>query len=151
VTGIGDRWPFGTTDGAPASRPNVVDMEGVLIAILRDDAAGEQARAMLCDRGFDDDALRLYRAEQIVAYDDEFRTGRSLTGKIVGAVVDDRVAMSEYVLYGREGCSALWVLVPERDDANSVVRWLADEDAVFVWYHWHGRVEAIPLRDRPGR
>jgi hypothetical protein len=120
-------------------------MEGVLIAILRDEASGQHARAMLCERGFGDDTLRLYAGAQIVAYDDEFRARRSLTGRVVGAVVDDREAMSEYVDYGHEGCSALWVLVPDRDDANSVVRWLADEETVFVWYHGHGRVEAIPM------
>jgi hypothetical protein len=142
---IGDRWPFGTTDGRPESRPNVVDMEGVLVAILRDDRAGEQAAARLRTRGFDDDRVRLYRADQIVAYDEEFRDTRSLPGKVLGAVVDDREAMAEYVAYGRDGCSALWVLVPDRDDASSVVRGLADEAAVFVWYHGHGRVEAIPM------
>jgi hypothetical protein len=140
-----DRWPFGTTDGKPASRPKVVDMEGVLVAILRDTAAGERARAELRDRGHDEGALRLYTPEEIVAYDEEFRADRSLTGKVIGAVVDDRDAMSEYVEYGRQGCAALWVLVPDRDDANSVVRALADQDARFVWYHGRNRIDAIPM------
>jgi hypothetical protein len=144
-----DRWPFGTTDGTPASRPKVVDMDGVLVAMLRDDAAGEAAAAMLGARGYDDRRLRLYRADQIVGYDEEFRDTRSLTGKVVGAVVDDREAMAEYVAYGREGCSALWVLVPDRDDANAVVRALADQPTVFVWYHGHGRIEAIPMDPGP--
>jgi hypothetical protein len=145
VVDPGDRWPFGTTDGKPESRPKVVDMDGVLVAILRDTAAGERARAELIDRGHDDGALRLYTPAEIVAYDEEFRANRSLTGKVIGAVVDDRDTMSEYVAYGREGAAALWVLVPDRDDANAVVRALADLDARFVWYHGRGRIDAIPL------
>ncbi len=140
-----DRWPFGSTDGGPQSRPLVVDLDGVLIAILANATAGEQVRSMLRERGFDDRTVRLYTGEQIVAYDEEFRSSRKLSGKIVGAIVDDRDTMEEYVEYGRTGCSALWVLVPVREDANKIVRWLADEETVFVWYHGKDRFEAIPM------
>jgi hypothetical protein len=140
-----DRWPFGTTDGGPSSRPAVVDLDGVLIAILDDAAAGEHARDMLTQRGFSEQQLRLYSADQIVAYDDEFRDNRNLGGRLIGAVVDDRQAMDEYVDYARGGSSALWVLVPIREDANKVVRWLADEPVRFIWYHGHDGVETIPM------
>jgi hypothetical protein len=148
VVDPGDRWPFGTTDGGPASRPKVVDMEGVLVAMLRDASAGAHALETLRDRGYSDAELRLYPPEQIVAFDEEFREQRTLADKVIGVVVDDRETMSEYVDYARQGCAALWVLVPDRDDANAVVRALADEDAVFVWYHGHGRIEAIPMAEK---
>jgi hypothetical protein len=149
VTDPGDRWPFGTTDGGPASRPKVVDMEGVLVAMLRNASAGAHALATLKERSYSDAELRLYTAEQILAFDQEFREHRTITEKVIGAVVDDREAMNDYVDYARQGCSALWVLVPDRDDASAVVRVLADEDTVFVWYHGHGRIEAIPMADEP--
>jgi hypothetical protein len=151
VVDPGDRWPFGTTDGGPASRPKVVDMEGVLVAMLRDASAGAHALATLKERGYSDAELRLYPAEQILAYDADFREHRTLAGKVIGAVVDDREAMGDYVDFARRGCSALWVLVPDRDDASAVVRVLADEHAVFVWYHGHGRIEAIPMAEGPTR
>jgi hypothetical protein len=142
---LDDRWPFGTTDGGPSSRPAVVDLEGVLIAMLQDAASGEAARSSLCEHGFNDQTLRLYTAEQILAYDEEFRSNRSLGGRIIGAVVDDRAAMKQYVEHARTGCSALWVLAPIREDANKVVRWLADQHVAYIWYHGHDGVETIPM------
>jgi hypothetical protein len=144
-----DRWPFGETDGGPASRPLVPVLEGVLIAVLADDAAAAHARETLLAAGFGAQDLRLYTGAQIVAYDDEFRANRTLTGRVVGAVVDDRDAMGRYVEYGRAGRAALWVRVPEREDANRVVRRLADEDTVHIWYHGRDRVEEIPMAPRP--
>jgi hypothetical protein len=145
VAGSDARWPFGPTDGTPASRPLVPVLEGVLVAVLRDGDAAEHARQALAARGVADDDLRLYTAEQIVAYDEEFRATRSFTGRVVGAVADDRDAMTRYVEHGRAGRAALWVRVPEREDANRVVRHLADEDTVHIWYHGRDRVEEIPM------
>jgi hypothetical protein len=141
----GDRWPFGTTDGGPATRPAIVDMDGVVIAMLRDTAAGESARAKLAEHGFDEQSLRLYPAEQILAFDEEFRSNRKLGSRIIGAVVDDRAAMDQYVEFARTGSAALWVLTPVREDANKVVRWLADEPVLFIWYHGPDGVETLPM------
>jgi hypothetical protein len=140
-----DRWPFGATDGGPSSRPTIVDLEGVLIAMLADTESGESARRSLLEHGFNDQTLRVYTPEQILEYDDEFRSNRSLGGRIIGAVVDDRGAMEKYVDYARTGSSALWVLAPLREDANKVVRWLADENVQYIWYHAHDGVETIPI------
>jgi hypothetical protein len=140
-----DRWPFGATDGGPQSRPVVVDMDGVLIAILASTEAGEHAKAVLSEHGFDDQTLRLYTGEQIVAHDEEFRADRKLGERLVGLVVDHREAMEEYVAYGRNGCSALWILAPIREDANKVVRWLADEETQYLWYYGKDGVETFPM------
>jgi hypothetical protein len=140
-----DRWPFGTTDGGPTSRPTVVNLDGVLVAMLADDTAAAAARATLSEQGFDDDRLRLYTSEQILEYDDAFRSNRSLSGRIIGSVVDDREAMRQYVEYARNGGAALWVLAPVREDANKVVRWLAEQPVLFVWYHGHDGVETLPM------
>ena len=140
-----ERWPFGTTGGTPENRPLMVDMDGVLVAILANDAAGEHAVASLGALGFSDQDLRFYPSSEMLLYEEEFRSERTLTGRLVGAFVDDSDSMAQYVEFAKEGHSALWVLVPLRDDANRVVRALADEKTLFIWYHGHDQVETIPM------
>ena len=140
------KWPFGKSDGGPQGRPLIVDLENVLIAILPDTAEGERALTSLRHLGFPDARLRLYTSEQILSYDEEFRSARGLTGRIVGAVVDGKDAMTQYVMYARDGCSAVWVLVSDRSDANRVLRSLVDHHPKFVWYHGPGGVETVLLR-----
>ena len=139
-------WPFGSTDGGPASRPVRVHLEDVLIMVLPDDDAGLQALDALREHGFPDERLRLYSSEQIVAYDKAFRDERGLAGKVVGTLVDDNPLMSAYVRYGEEGCSALWVQLAHRDDANQVIRSLTDLGLRQVWYHGRRGVEALRIR-----
>jgi hypothetical protein len=138
-------WPFGSTDGGPRSRPLVVHLEDVLVLILPDDDAGVRALELLREDGFDDDRLRLYDAGQIVEYNAEFRSERSLTGRLVGTVVDDNPLMSAYVRYGEEGCSALWVQLAHRDDATQVIRSLTDLGLRHVWFHGRRGIETLDL------
>ena len=84
-----DRWPFGSSDGGPESRPLIVDMEGVLVAICENDAAGEHALAALSELGIDAAHLRFYSSAQILRYEEEFRSDRTLTGRLIGGFVDD--------------------------------------------------------------
>jgi hypothetical protein len=139
------RWPFGGTDGSPDTRPLIVEMEGVLVAIMDSDASGRHALEALSALGIEADRLRYYSSEEILVYEAEFRSDRTLTGRLIGAFVDDADSMAQYVEFGREGRSAVWALVPEREDANRVVRTLADENTLFIWYHGHDQVETIPM------
>ena len=139
-------WPFGRTDGGPRSRPLVVHLEDVLIMVLPDDEAGRQALELVRDLGFADERLRLYSSEEIVTYDEAFRSERGLTGRVVGTFVDDNPLMDAYRRYGEEGCSALWVQLAHRDDANQVLRSLTDLGLRQVWFHGHRGVETL----RPG-
>ena len=140
------RWPFGATDGGPGSRPMVVNLENVLIVILAGDDAGAQADEALRAMGYTDENLRRYTSEQIVTYDEAFRSGRGLKEKVVGALVDDGDSMDRYVEYAREGCSALWILTVDRDDANRLIRRLADYEIVFVWFHGSEGLETMRVR-----
>jgi hypothetical protein len=139
-------WPFGSTDGGPASRPLVVHLEDVMIAVLPDAAAGERAREILSEHGFGPERVRVYTGEQIVEYDEEFRASRGMAGKVVGTVVDDREAMGAYVEHGREGRSAVWVQLRHRDDANPVLRSLSELGPLLVWFHGQRGVEVLKLR-----
>ena len=138
-------WPFGSTDGGPRSRPLVVHLEDVLILVLPDDAAGTRAHELLEEHGFAAERLRLYTSEQIVAYDEAFRSERSLPEKVVGTIVDDNPLMGAYVRYGEEGCSALWVQLAHRDDATSVIHSLTDLGLRHVWFHGRRGVETLSL------
>jgi hypothetical protein len=138
-------WPFGSTDGGPRSRPLVVHLEDVLVLVLPDDATGAQALDLLRQQGFADDRLRLYTSEQIVAYDEAFRSERSLPERVVGTLVDDNPLMGAYRRYGEEGCSALWVQLAHRDDATSVIRSLTDLGLRQVWFHGRRGVETLRL------
>lgn len=140
-----ERWPFGDSDGGPSTRPRVVDLDGVLIAVLEDTPAGERAKAWLAESGISERRLRLYTGEEIVAFDEAFKANRSLGERIVGAVVDDRDAMDLYVEYGGEGRSALWVLVPDRQDANRVVRLLSRETVLHIWYYGRDGVQTLRM------
>jgi hypothetical protein len=145
VTQSRDRWPFGESDGGPADRPVVVKLEGVLIAMVRDTAAADAAVRALRTLGIGERSIRCYSSEQIVAFDDEFRSNRNIAQRVVGAFVDDGGAMDQYVQYGRAGAGAVWVAVPERRDADRVVRALSDIDVLHVWYHGRGRAETLRL------
>ena len=138
-------WPFGSTDGGPGSRPMVVHLDNVLIAMLTDTGAGERAVDVLREHGYPDERLRLYTGEQIVAYDEEFKAARGVAGKVVGAVVDDTKTMGAYCDYGDEGCSAVWVKLAHRDDANQVIRSLRDCGLRQVWFHGKRGVETLHL------
>jgi hypothetical protein len=80
------KWPFPPTDGGPLSRPLVVDLKNVLVAIVADERAAAAARTTLFQQGVPEQNLRLYTAEQIVAFDDEFRDSRGLRARLVGAL-----------------------------------------------------------------
>jgi hypothetical protein len=139
-------WPFGSTDGGPASRPLVVHLEDVLIMVLPDDDAGHRALEALREHGFPDERLRLYTSAQIVEYDRAFRDERGLAGKVVGTIVDDNPLMGAYLRYAEEGCSALWVQLAHRDDATQVIRSVTDLGLKQVWYHGRRGVEALRIR-----
>ena len=137
------RWPFAGTDGGPGSRPLVVDLENVLVAVLTSDEAAERAERALRTMGFTDENLRRYTSGQIVAYDEAFRSGRGLKERVVGALVDDAPSMSQYVELARVGGAALWILTRDRDDANRLIRHLADFEIVYLWFHGSEGLETL--------
>jgi hypothetical protein len=112
---------------------------------MLDDAAAARGEATLRANGFTDETLRVYTSAEMLAADEEFRAGRRLRDRLVGSLVDDNAAMTRYVDFGREGRSAVWVLTKDGDDANRVVRHLAD-DVLFIWYHHGGGVQTMQIR-----
>lgn len=136
------KWPFPPTDGGPRSRPRIVNLENVLIAMVDDAHKAEQTLRAV---GLAADHLRAYTSEEILAYDAAFRASQGLLDRTIGSVVDDSGAMAEYVEYAREGRGAIWVLVADRSDANRVIRHLSDDGLVHVWFHGPKGAEVLHL------
>ena len=76
--------------------------------------------------GFAERDLRVYTSQQILDSWERFQAERSLAQRVAGAVTDDPETIEQYFGYARQGRAALWVHVPDDDDADRAVRGLAD-------------------------
>jgi hypothetical protein len=113
-----------------------VDLDGVLVVLLADDAAGAHAYRTLTDLGVDPDRLRLFWSVQVVVHEEERRRDLARSGRAA-------TATAEYAAAARSGCSALWVLAPTRAEVAQVASALAAERTKLVRYHCDGRVETL--------
>jgi hypothetical protein len=80
----------------------------------------------LAEAGFAETDLRVYTSQQILDDHERFLAQRTVARRVVGAVTDDPATIELYFGYARDGCSALWVHVPNDADANRAIRSLAD-------------------------
>jgi hypothetical protein len=141
-------WPTGMSDQDPAARdrPLVFSPQGFLVAILEDADHAEQAKAGLTEAGFAETDLRVYTSQQILDSWERFQAERSLAQRVAGAVTDDPETIELYFGYARNGCSALWVHVPEEADAKRAIRDLADYQVLHIRYYGHDRQEDLHIR-----
>ncbi len=132
-------WPTGMSDQDPAARerPLVFNPEGFLVAILEDVDQAEQAKAALTQTGFADRDLRVYTSQQILGSWERFKAERTLAQRVAGALTDDPDTIELYFGYARAGRSALWVHVPDDDDAKRAVRGLADHQVLHFRHYGH--------------
>jgi hypothetical protein len=136
-------WPMGTSDANPPGGSPVFEPRGFLVLILEDAGQADLAKAALGDAGFAEGDLRVYSGDQILADHDRYMAQRSLTGRVVGALTDDRGTIELYFGYARQGRAALWVRVPDRADANRALRYLADQRVLHLRYYGHYSQEDI--------
>jgi hypothetical protein len=141
-------WPTGMSDQDPSARerPLVFDPQGFLVAILEDADQAEQAKATLAEAGFAESDLRVYTSRQILDSWERFQAERSLAQRVVGAVTDDPDTIEQYFGYARAGRSALWVRVPDKADADRVVRALADHQVLHFRRYGRGRQDDLHIR-----
>ena len=141
-------WPTGMSDQDPAARerPLVFYPQGFLVAILEDADQAEQAKATLAAAGFADRDLRVYTSKQILDSWERFLAERSLAQRVAGAVTDDPDTIEQYFGYARAGRAALWVHVPEDDDADRAVRGLADHQVLHFRHYGHDSQQDIHIR-----
>lgn len=141
-------WPTGMSEHDPPARarPLVFNPKGFLVAILEDVDQAERAKAALAVAGFAQEDLRVYTSQEILDSWERFLVERSVPQRVVGAVTDDQATIEQYFGYAREGRSALWVRIPDRDDANRAVRHLTDHQVLHVRYYGHDGQEDIHIR-----
>jgi hypothetical protein len=119
--------------------------QGFLVAILQDADQAEQAKATLAQAGFAERDLRVYTSQQILDDHERFLAQRTVARRVVGAVTDDPDTIELYFGYAREGCSALWVHVPEEADAKRAIRGLADHQVLHIRYYGHDRQDDLHI------
>jgi hypothetical protein len=141
-------WPTGMSDQDPAARerPLVFNPQGFLVAILEDADQAEQARAALAAAGFAENDLRVYTSQQILDSWERFQAERSLAQRVAGAITDDPDTIELYFGYARAGRTALWVHVPDDDDADRAVRGLADHQVLHFRHYGHDSQQDIHIR-----
>jgi hypothetical protein len=140
-------WPMGMSDQDPSlgARPLAFNPQGFLVAILQDADQAEQAKATLAPAGFAEHDLRVYTSQQILDDHERFLAQRTVARRVVGAVTDDPDTIELYFGYAREGCSALWVHVPEEADAKRAIRGLADHQVLHIRYYGHDRQDDLHI------
>jgi hypothetical protein len=139
---------MGMTDQDPAlgARPLAFNPQGFLVAILQDADHAEQAKTALVDAGFAETDLRVYTSQQILDDHERFLAQRTVARRVVGAVTDDSDTIKLYFGYARDGCSALWVHVPEEVDAKRAIRDLADHQVLHFRYYGDDRQDDLHIR-----
>ena len=138
-------WPMGM-DRDLSTRALVFNPTGFLVAILEDDEACERARVALVDAGFGIEDLRVYTSHQILEDHDLYLAARSTARRVVGALTDDQATIDLYFGYAREGRGALWVHVPEKQDASRAMRYLTDHKVLHYRYFGSDREDDINVR-----
>jgi hypothetical protein len=141
-------WPMGMTDQDPAlgARPLVFNPQGFLVAILEDADQAEQAKAALAGAGFAERDLRVHTSQQILDDHGRFLAQRTVARRVVGGLTDDPDTIKLYFGYARDGCSALWVHVPDEADAKRAIRSLADHQVLHIRYYGHDRQDDLHVR-----
>ena len=126
-------------DRDPSSRPWKFRPEGYLVVILADEDEGKQAEAALVAAGLVAQDVKLYAGKQILENYEAYTEQRTITAKVVGAVVDDTESRDLYHRYAREDRSALWLRLPDEADAPKAFGVLADHDYLHTRHHGSGR------------
>ena len=123
----------------PSPRPWKFRPEGYLVVILSDAEEGQRAETALVAGGLAEPDLKLYTGKQILENYEVYVGRRTITDKVAGSVVDDSEGKELYLVYAREGRSALWVRLPNEDDVPKVLRVLADHRYLHTRYYGVGK------------
>ena len=118
-----------------AARPWKFRPEGYLVVILADTEEAQRAEAALVGGGFAPQDVKLYTGEQILENYEVYNEQRTVTGKVVGSVVDDQEGRELYLAYAREDRCALWLRIPNETGVPKALRVLADYDYVHTRYY----------------
>jgi hypothetical protein len=121
-----------------STRPLVFDARGFLVAILKDEDEARRASAQLVAGRFAPEEFRVYSAQEILEDHERYLAQRSAPRRLVAALTDDKHDIELYFAFAAEGCSALWVHVPTREDASRAIRNLDGYAVRHYRYFGHG-------------
>ena len=119
----------------PSPRPWKFRPEGYLVVILSDAEEARRAEAELVTTGFAQRDIKVYAGKQILENYEMYVARRTVTDKIVGSIVHDFEGRDLYLDYAREDRSALWLRMPDEDDARKALRVLADSNYLHARYY----------------
>lgn len=119
----------------PSPRPWKFRPEGYLVVILSDAEEARRAEAELVTTGFAQRDIKIYAGKQILENYEVYVSRRTVTDKVVGSIVDDSEGRDLYLEYAREDRSALWLRMPDEDDAGKALRVLADSNYLHARYY----------------
>ena len=119
----------------PSPHPWKFRPEGYLVVILSDAEEARRAEAELLTGGFEQRDIKVYAGKQILENYEVYVSRRTVTDKVVGSIVDDSEGRDLYLEYAREDRSALWLRMPEDDDARKALRVLADRNYLHARYY----------------
>jgi hypothetical protein len=144
VTELRD-WPI---ERPPRLRPWFFMANGYLGVLFKDPQEAERARHGLLAHGVPEADVRLYTSVQILDMESRLDAERSLLAKALAALTADQAARTRYLDNAAAGGAALWLYAPTEDDADRLIRTLADYPWRSLRYYSHEGTEDI-LRD-PG-
>ena len=138
-------WPI---ERPPGLRPWFFSAMGYFGVLFKDPREAERAQRGLIEHGVPAADVRLYTSAQILDTESRLDTERSLLAKALAALTADRAARRRYLDNAAGGGAALWLYAPTEEDADRLVRELADYDYRSLRYYGGQGFEDI-LRD-PG-
>jgi hypothetical protein len=119
----------------PSPRPWKFHPEGYLVVILASTDEGQRAVAALLAAGFAAHGMKVYPGKQILEDYELYASRRALTDRATELFVHDLESKELYLGYAREDRCALWLRLPDEDDAGKALRVLADSDYLFARYY----------------
>jgi hypothetical protein len=90
--------------------------------------------------------VRVYTGEQIL-YDYQCYTAQhGMLRRMARALTADQESTNLYVRYAHDGCSAVWIRVPDEEAANRAVSHLAGTQSLYFRYYGRCRQREIIVR-----
>lgn len=133
-------------DPDPSAPPWFSSPRGFLLAVLEDADQAGRAVTTLRTAGFSEQALRIYEGGQILDQYQGYTTQQSVLRRMARALTMDQEGTNLYVRYARDGCSAVWIHVPDDDAANRAVRHLAGSHSLYFRHYGRCRHRDIIVR-----
>lgn len=137
-------WPF-ERPGDDRVRPWFLAATGYLFAVFPDPEAARRAERGLVKGGVSEADVRINTAEQILSREAARSHESSNLTKALTTLTVDSDVYHAVMDAASTGGSMLWAYAPTDEDANRMIRLLADHGYVLLRYYGHdGTVNILP-------